>query len=104
MLTLKVDNKDFPEGHEFAIEGLGVFENGSEREVYAEQVEAFENSRRRTTIGEDGGEETIELSIVDAFANDPNVTLSGGNPNKMPEEAIEETANTTDETNEGGGE
>lgn len=77
-LKLKVENKDFPKGHEFSIEGLGVFENGKEREVFAEQEQAFVDARG--------------LSLKDAFKDDESFSLSGDKAAKAPTETEEAPA------------
>jgi hypothetical protein len=40
-LTVKVDHPDFPEGMEFGINGLGLFENGTAREVTEDEERNF---------------------------------------------------------------
>lgn len=39
--SVKVDHPAFPSGHEFAIDGLGIFKNGSARKVTEEQELAY---------------------------------------------------------------
>jgi hypothetical protein len=47
-LSVMIDDPTLPKGHELAIEGLGVFENGKAREVDAEAEDAFKTSRGLT--------------------------------------------------------
>lgn len=80
-LKLKVENKDFPKGHEFSVEGLGIFENGKEREVFAEQEQAFVDATGK--------------SLKEAFADNEQFTLSGDKAKAFPVET--EEASTTEE-------
>jgi hypothetical protein len=77
-LKLKVENKDFPKGHEFSVEGLGVFENGKEREVFAEQEAAFEDATGNT--------------LKEAFDKNEMFKLSGDKANPAPVEEEEAPA------------
>ncbi len=76
-LKVKIDNPDFPKDHVFGIEGLGLFENGKEREVTAEQEQAFVDSRTTITVDEEGKETVHKLSVKEAFKSDINVTVGG---------------------------
>lgn len=82
-LKLKVENTAFPKDHEFSVEGLGIFENGKEREVFAEQEQAFEDARG--------------ITLKEAFAEDEMFTLSGDKAKKAP---VEEETATVDEGGE----
>lgn len=47
-LNVKIDDPTLPSGYRIAIEGLGVFENGKEREVTSEQEDAFRGATGMT--------------------------------------------------------
>jgi len=94
-LKLKFENPDFPKDHVFGVNGLGLFENGKEREVYADEEEAFLNMY--TMIDDDGN--VVKSSVKELFANNPHVSVSAsGKANKRPEE----TEETTEGTEKGG--
>lgn len=87
-LTVKVDHPDFPADTELAIEGLGVFKNGEEREVTDEQEQAFVNARG--------------MHVRQGTENDPFVSVSGTSTATLPEPPEEVDLDVQDETSEGG--
>jgi hypothetical protein len=91
-LSIKIDNKEFPEGHVFSISSLGTFVNGEVREVDEEQEQAFVNERG--------------IHVKDALANDPNVEVTGSATATVPEVPVEEEEEVVEDDttteNEGG--
>jgi len=87
-LTVKINNPEFPEGHIFAINGLGAFENCTEREVSNEEEQTFVDLKG--------------VAARDALASDPNIEVSGSATAKVPDPPVEEEITTTEEEEEGG--
>lgn len=80
MLRAKIQHPDFPEGYEFSVEGLGIFKNGEEREVTAEQEQSFVNVRRS--------------HVKDALKDHPHLSVSGEPEAEVPESETEEASFT----------
>jgi hypothetical protein len=77
-LSIKINNPDFPEGHEWGVNGLGAFVNGTARDISKEEEQTF-----------------VDLTLAsakDSFSNDPNIEVTGTATAKVP--TVEETQET----------
>lgn len=46
--SIKIDHPAFPKDHEFAIDGLGLFKNGTSRKIDEEAEQAYKNLTGKT--------------------------------------------------------
>lgn len=70
-LSVKVQNKEFPDDHVFAIDGLGLFTNGKAREVTKEEEQAFVDARGIAVRDALGGESFDVSGTATAKVPDP---------------------------------
>lgn len=61
--SIKVDHPAFPKDHEFAIDPLGVFKNGSSRKISEEEEQAYLD--------------TTGMKLKDGLKNSAHVELTG---------------------------
>jgi hypothetical protein len=80
-LTVKINNPEFPEDHLFAINGLGIFENGTAREVTKEEEQAFVDLKG--------------VAARDALSSSGIFEVSGTATAKVPNPPVEEEEDTT---------
>jgi hypothetical protein len=91
-LTVTFENKEYPDGFEFGVEGLGLFKNGEAREISEEE--------EKTYFAATG------YSVKTGFSNSANVKVEGEGTVSDPEPqedqpgqpGQEEEGQTTEET------
>jgi hypothetical protein len=86
-LTVKVENKAFPDDHEFSINNLGLFQNGKAKEITKEEEQAFVDA--------------VGMPLKDALAGE-EFEVTGTATAKVPkvEEAAAEEATAEEEGGE----
>lgn len=85
--TVKVNDPALPDGHEVEVPGLGVFKNGSTRQISEEQAEYFrdvnsqlvdvETDDRPAWTGAAAVERQRGPTVLQAFKDHPVVSVEG---------------------------
>lgn len=115
-LTLKAEFPAFPEGYEFAINGIGVVKNGEVTEISEEQErdfvafwrmsvpDAFESQDCYTVEGDATvtAEDLPEISFMrEPTQLNPDTAIEIADDAKLSQEADEDLAKTSSESQEG---